>query len=93
MRPNAVNHVFHADITRVIATTTRLSFSTWSISTLSLVLSPPAPTQKPASSLVALQHAIHQVSERPPEVFASVGQPMLVDEQHIVLEACVEVWL
>src|SRR4051812_30048243 len=45
----------------------------------------------PASS-VAPQHAVHQVSQRAPEVLAG-GQVVLVDEEHVLLEAGVEVGL
>jgi len=38
---------------------------------------------------ITLQHAIHQVSQRAPEVLAA-RQAMLIDEQHVVLEACVQ---
>lgn len=42
--------------------------------------------------LVAPQHALDQVAQWSPEILP-VGQPMLVDKEHIVLEAGVQVRL
>lgn len=43
---------------------------------------------------IAPQHAFYQITQRTPEVFSgSLLQSMLVDEQDVVLEACVEMWL
>ena len=39
---------------------------------------------------IATKHALHQVSKRSPKVFPT-GQPMLLDEKDIMLEARVEV--
>ena len=42
--------------------------------------------------LVATQHAIHQIAQWAPIVLAA-GEVVLVNEEHILLEAGVEVWL
>ena len=41
--------------------------------------------------LVTLQHAVHQVSQGTPEVLPT-SQAMLINEEHIMLKARVEVW-
>lgn len=41
---------------------------------------------------VAPQHAVHQVAKRAPKVFAA-RQIVLIDKEHILLEAGVQVWL
>lgn len=43
--------------------------------------------------LVILQHAVHQVSHRSPEVLATCVQTMLVHEQYVMLEASIQVRL
>jgi hypothetical protein len=43
--------------------------------------------------LIVLQHALHEIAQRSPEVFAPVCKTMLVNEQNVVLEACVQMWL
>lgn len=52
---------------------------------------PPTRTPKNARS-VTLQHAIHKVTQRAPEVL-SAREAVLVDEEHVLLEAGVEVRL
>lgn len=42
--------------------------------------------------LVALQHAINKVAKGTP-VVAAAGETVLVNEEHVLLEACVEVRL
>lgn len=42
---------------------------------------------------ITSQHALYQITQRSPEVLAPTCQPMLVYEQHIVLEAGVEMRL
>lgn len=46
----------------------------------------------PNSSSVTPQHAIDQITERPPVVLPA-GQLMFIDEQDVVLEAGVQMWL
>lgn len=41
---------------------------------------------------VALQHAVHEISERSP-VVSSAGQAVFINEQHVLLEARVQMWL
>lgn len=41
---------------------------------------------------IASQHAFHKVAERSPEILAA-GQLVLVNEQDVVFEAGVEMWL
>lgn len=43
--------------------------------------------------LVASQHTLHEITQWPPKVLAPVGQAVLVDEQHVVFEASIEVGL
>lgn len=47
------------------------------------------PRNSPGS--VTAQHALDEISQRPPEVLP-IRQPVLIDKQDIVLEARVEVW-
>lgn len=46
----------------------------------------------PPMTLIALQHAINQISQGTP-VVAAAGEAVLVDEQDVLLEACVEMGL
>ena len=41
--------------------------------------------------LIAPQHTLHQISQRAPEILASAREAVLVDEQHIVFKARVQV--
>ena len=41
------------------------------------------------TSLIAFQHAIHQITERAPEILPTC-KTMLVNEEHIVLETCIQ---
>lgn len=43
------------------------------------------------STLVASKHALDEVAEGAPEVLAT-GKIMLIDEQHVVFEAGIEMW-
>lgn len=45
-----------------------------------------------ASCSIALQHAVHEVAQGSP-VISSTRQTVLVDEEHVLLEACVQVRL
>ena len=42
-------------------------------------------------SLVTPQHALHEITQRTPEVLASVRQSVLINEKYIVFEARVKV--
>lgn len=42
--------------------------------------------------LITLQHAIHEISQRSPEILATI-QTVLIDEENVVLEAGVEMSL
>jgi hypothetical protein len=44
------------------------------------------------ASLVALQHAVNQIAQRPP-VVSPASKAVLVNEKHILLKASVEMWL
>ena len=93
MRPNAVNHELNADIgptdcNHDLSIPSFSHFQSWLRHRFPSVEQPSS-----APRLVAFQHAIHQVPEWSPKVFAPIGQAMLVDEEHIVFEACVEVRL
>ena len=46
----------------------------------------------PSPGSFALQHAFHQITQRTPEIFAT-GQVMLVNKEHILLKAGIEVRL
>ena len=46
-----------------------------------------------SNCLIAPQHALDEIAQWPPEVLAPVCQPMFIDEEYIVFEACVEVRL
>ena len=45
-----------------------------------------------SSVSIALQHTIHQIPQRPPEIFPA-RQAMLVDEENVMLEARVQMRL
>jgi hypothetical protein len=47
----------------------------------------------PGSRLVAPQHTLHQIPQRAPEIFTPARQPMLINKQHIMLKACIEMRL
>ena len=42
---------------------------------------------------VALQHTLHQVPKRPPEVLRPTTQAMLIHKEYVVFEARIEMWL
>jgi hypothetical protein len=44
-------------------------------------------------ALITPQHTLDEIPQGPPEVLASTGEPMLIDEQDIMFEACIEMRL
>lgn len=46
----------------------------------------------PGPTSVALEHAVHKISQRAPEILAA-GKIVLVDEENVMLEARIEVCL
>jgi uncharacterized membrane-anchored protein len=43
--------------------------------------------------LITPQHTLHQIAQGTPEILAATGQSMLINEQHVVFEASVEMRL
>lgn len=88
-RPNVLCLV-QPDIPKNIAETSSTQFTSWcvNLSPILFVLS----SFSFDLLLITLQHALDQVAEGAPEVLAR-GEAVLVDEEDVLLEACVEVGL
>jgi hypothetical protein len=78
----------------ILANAINIPFATW-LTLRSLVVLPTARGQSPflCLFLIALQHTLHEIAQRAPKVFAAIRKTMLINEQHVVLEARIQVRL